>query len=359
MNGDPENDAFINEWWTWLKSSLGIKSFEQVSQEHLAFSQELFGIVNAGINEHDTKYGGVWPNTCEWIKEKGFPLVTLVRTHDSAKRAKKMGKAGKYAMFSTGERVPNQGTFNKDNLEDERNISFLSPGTGGWRREDGLIALTEVSRAGGIEGIREVLVHEVQHDADQHLMFPLDRYISELRAYWVDGGQFSQYSVESGSAKKGIFAGKHSLDGFDNERQQKIFLHLFRNSASYGYMAQVWEAKASRDEVIKTGKPTGINMINSVRLPPLWEAVYEVDRICGKEKDLAARGDKGIGVGMGGESGVAAVAVLDAAIAQLTVLDRTALLADDMRPVWAERIGWLKDTNKPVYDRVAKDLKFI
>ena len=104
-------------------------------------------------------------------------MVALVPTHDSDKRIRKTGKTGTVARFSDTEMVPAQGTFNKHDLTDSTNISFDSPTNQGWRRSDGLIAVTELAKAKDKEGLMATLIHEVQHDADLHLMHPEERYL--------------------------------------------------------------------------------------------------------------------------------------------------------------------------------------
>lgn len=84
------------------------------------------------------------------------------------------------------------------------------------------------------------MVHEVQHDADRHdseeghdkpFKSPEEswnRYKTEFRSYWLDGG-FDSSSTTSGSATNAKF---------DNAKQERIFKHMYGSSPDDVYA--VW-----------------------------------------------------------------------------------------------------------------------
>ena len=195
------------------------------------------------------------------------------------------------------------------------------------------------------------LIHEVQHDADLHLMLPEEQYLSELRAYWIDGGQFADCSVESGSAVKGDKAGNHSLDGFDNERQQRIFKHLY---ASYqDFVPQLWETQHGRDMILQHKRPTGINMINSTRIDQLHSGL----------KSLAASMTTSFNGSPDGKKDPALdQRILDqkkrveSMIGNLLPTDTSALASEEMKSVWVSTIDAYFHMERDYRDMLKKQL---
>ena len=119
------------------------------------------------------------------------------------------------------------------------------------------------------ELVKETITHEVQHDADHHGGSDFERYQTEFDAYWIDKS-FGAKSSKSGTANDALAANDGTvMAGFDNARQQTIFLHLY-NSTSYPYVATGWGVAAFKAKVLALKFPKGTNLINSARIDDLY-----------------------------------------------------------------------------------------
>jgi hypothetical protein len=155
--------------------------------------------------------------------------------------------------------------------------------------------------------VQETIVHEVQHDADRHGSADFERYATEFRGYWIDGTYRAEDATSGSADDSKTAAGDTVLAGFDNARQQRIFLHLF-NSSSYAYVKDGWlNDKDFKKQLLAMKVATGHNTINSVRLDEMYEAVQGF----GTDEDA-----------------------FHAAVASLSPDEKAAIRSDSMRDTW-------------------------
>lgn len=256
----------------------------------------------------DTRFGIAWPNSCEWLEAGKTTLHALTETHDSAARATALGSAGKRAMFGIDTPVPGESDYDEADQTDARNIYAAQPTWLGFRRagSPSKVVIIEPTKK-STDLVQETIVHEVQHDADRHGSGAFERYATEFRAYWIDG-TYRAEDATSGSADDSKTAADGTvLAGFDNARQQRIFVHLY-NSSSYAYVKDGWlNDEDFKKQVLAMKVPTGHNTINSVRLDDMYQAVRGI----GTDEDAFI-----------------------AAVDQLTPEEKQAIRSDGMRDIW-------------------------
>jgi len=259
--------------------------------KHTRNVQRLDTLIKAGVSDakkgqEDPDFGIAWPNSAQWIGEaKKTNLHALTRTHDSDARAKDTGHdaAKEVAYFGSDTPVPKTSSYARKNTKSSANISFNSKTTLGFRRA-GMIAIMEPEDKSE-KSIKQTLVHEVQHDSDRHEMVPLERYKSEMRAYWL-GKTFEKKDAASGTGTKGAKFDGHTID-FDNARQEAIFRHLYKG---YAYVAKAWKKEKSfRAEVTKYRRPESINWENSPRVDDLYAELQKSKPSASRIKKLAAK----------------------------------------------------------------------
>jgi hypothetical protein len=260
----------------------------------------------------DTRFGVAWPNSCEWLDAGKTSLHALTETHDAAARATALGSAGKKAMFGIDTAVPAESDYNETDQKDARNIYAAQPTWLGFRRAGSpskVVIIEPTTKSTDL--VQETIVHEVQHDADRHGSSDFERYATEFRAYWIDG-TYRATDAKSGTADdKKTAADGTVLSGFDNARQQAIFLHLF-SSSSYRYVKDGWlNDEDFKKKVLAMKVPTGHNTINSVRLDEMYKAVQGF----GTDEDA-----------------------FHAAVARLTPEEKAAIQSDSMRSTWLSLI---------------------
>lgn len=226
-------------------------------------------------------------NTAEWLLPKDptlkpkNDLFVLTPTHDSAERAKQHGKKNEVAYFGDTPQFPDDSADYDAHIEETRNIHYSAPSVAGEHLER-KIWMHDPAFQTNIS-LEQVLVHEVEHDADRHdteagydkpFKSPEEswnRYKTEFRAYWIDG-QRDSLSTRSGSATA----------PFDNEKQKSIFDHMYGSSADDVYA--VWlrpnydkntkvDGKNFQDLVHAYTKPEGVNLINSPRIDNFFLAL--------------------------------------------------------------------------------------
>lgn len=237
-------------------------------------------------------------NTAEWLdptdasQQPKNNMYILTPTHDSAARAKEQGKDGQVAYFGDAPKYPSDSADYDAHISSKRNIHYSAPSVAGehlgrdiWVHDPAY--QTNIS-------LQQVLVHEVQHDADRHdtekghdksFKSPEEswnRYKTEFRAYWLDG-QRDSLSARAGSAAA----------PWDNQKQEAIFKHMYGSSETDVYA--VWlrpnydkntevDGKKFQDLVHGYTKPEGVNLINSPRIDTFFVALDK----CKKEHtDLA------------------------------------------------------------------------
>ncbi|KAA3660641.1 MAG: DUF4157 domain-containing protein [Chloroflexi bacterium] len=217
-------------------------------------------------------------NTAEWLDPSTAgaspknDLYVLTPTHDSSDRAKKHDQKNKVAYFGDTPKFPDNSADYDAHIDSERNIHYSAATVAGEHLGKKIWVHDPQNRS--VTTVEQILVHEVQHDADRHDEEPghdedykspeesWNRYKTEFRAYWVDG-QLSGLSASSGTATK---------PEFDNRRQESIFDHMY-NSTVYGVWlkpnyddnTEVYGDKF-KDLVHAYIKPEGVNLINSPRI---------------------------------------------------------------------------------------------
>jgi hypothetical protein len=291
-----------------------VSAFETAKANHKKNLDHLHKMIQNGkkAKAGDTRFGIAWPNSCEWLEAGRTSLHALTETHDSAARATALGSTGKRAMFGIDTAVPNESDYNETTQTDARNIYAAQPSWLGFRRSGSpsKVVIIEPAKK-STDLVQETIVHEVQHDADRHGSADFERYATEFRAYWIDG-TYRAEDATSGSADDSKTAADGTvLAGFDNARQQRIFLHLF-NSSSYAYVKHGWLNDADfKKQVLAMKVPTGHNTINSVRLDDMYKAVQGF----GTDEDA-----------------------FHAAVAKLTPEEKAAIRSDSMRNTWLSLI---------------------
>jgi hypothetical protein len=288
-------------------------TYEEAKKRHQENLDHLTKLLDEGskAKAEDTRFGIAWPNTCGWLKANKTSLHALTETHDATARATALGKADKKAMFGIDTAWPTTSEYKESDQSDQTNIYLANPSWLGFRRSGSpskVVIIEPTKKTDDL--VRETMVHEVQHDADHHGGDDWDRYVTEFRAYWIDG-TYRTYSADAGTADDTMTAKDGTkLEGFDNARQQKIFSHLY-NSASYQYVKDGWSAGGDfKTKALATTKPTGINLTNSSRADDLLLAVN-----AGKPKEE-----------------------LDKLIEALTAEDKTQIASDAAKADWVKAI---------------------
>jgi peptidoglycan hydrolase-like protein with peptidoglycan-binding domain len=220
-------------------------------------------------------------NTSEWLDPitpgatAKNDLYVLTPTHDSQARAKEHGKENQVSYFGDSPQFPADSATYEAHIGSEQNIHYSAPNVAG-EHLDKKIWLHDPKQKGSVT-VRGVMVHEVQHDADRHdseeghdkeFKSPEEswnRYKTEFRSYWLDGG-FATNSTVSGTATQA---------GFDNAKQESIFKHMYGTNPKDVYA--VW-LRPNYDGNTKVGshnfqdlihgytKPEGVNSINSPQI---------------------------------------------------------------------------------------------
>lgn len=285
--------------------SAKLKQFAAAKARHQTNLTTLAGILKAGSGETATKFGAAWPNACQWIAAGKTQLHVLTQTHDASQRATALGHGGEVAMFGMATQVPTMSEYAFDDLTDKTNIECDDTDTVGLHKHGpSRIAIIEPSTRAA-DDIKETIVHEVQHDADDHGSGDFERYQSEFCSYWVDQG-YAKKAATSGSADDGKKTDDGTeLKGFDNARQQTIFKHVYDG---YPYVAKAWKDSAAfRKKVLALKQPEGVNLVDSPRIDDLRR---ELTMLFVSVKDSKA------------------------ALAKLTEGDKEAIRSEGMRKQW-------------------------
>jgi hypothetical protein len=265
VEGDTGRSAKSKKWKAGAPGD-----FATAEARHKANLALLDKMLQDGKDEKDSKWGKSWPNACQWLLANKTTLHALTETHDSAARATTLGDATNRAFFGTAAVVPTMSTYNEADQTDATNIELVDPSWLGYRQAGSpskVVIIDPVTKSK--ELVQETIVHEVQHDADHHGGGDFDRYQTEFDAYWIDK-TYGDKSSKTGSADDTMTADDGTvMAGFDNERQQTIFLHLY-NSATYSYVATGWATAAFKASVLALTYPKGINLVNSTRIDDVY-----------------------------------------------------------------------------------------
>lgn len=262
-------------------------------------------------------------NTAEWLEPSGggvptSDLFVLTPTHDAAARAKKHGHQNEIAYFGDRPKYPDDKADYDPHINSERNIHYMDPSVGGEQLDRNVWVYSPRAVT-----LQEVLTHEIQHAADRHdreegygarYKSPQEswhRYKMEFRAYWMDGTR-DLMSTAPGTATNPLF---------DNDKQHKIFLHMWGPSEKDVYA--VWlrpnyknnttvDGQKFQDLVHNYKTAEGVNLVNSPRINDFYT---KLDRCRPRDTNLAAAPLKDL---------AAAATAFDAD-------DRTAINATDAR----------------------------
>lgn len=263
-------------------------------------------------------------NTAQWIVGEHAQVTLLTRTHDAHLRS---GVDKRDALWFQSARTLEKGpgTFRPadDGTDDRTGLRVLPRSSRGVMGQQG--TKLEVFGPTSRHDLEETLIHEVQHDADQssdnehgvaHFREDADkvipggdvdarkagswvynRYKTEFRAYWIgaeiDGDPKGRPDNRVVLAEyDGDF--KHVLTSFKNERQSAIFWHMHRGGLADDKWLrddQSWSPRNAyaeffhyycfdpqfRGMVDKLAAPVGGNLVNSVRIQALSDAIASGD----------------------------------------------------------------------------------
>lgn len=296
-------------------------NFAAAKARHKDNLDHLQGIIQAGKTNTTGTYGQAWANACQWIDGGRTRLYALTLTHDAQARATALGQNGKVAYFGISQPVPTESSYNENTQTDANNIETWNANVLGYRRSStpSQIAIMEPKLAPTSQ-LQQTIVHEVQHDADHHGAGSWEGYATEFRAYWMAGMEWANSAT--GTANDSLTTSTTpsvTLTGFDNQRQQMIFKHLY-DDPSYAYVKEAWANDASfKTKVLALKRPSGTNLVNSPRIDALYLEVSkskpDVDRV----KTLAGA---------------------------LTASDKTAIQAQGMKDQWRKLINKLDKEDK-------------
>jgi hypothetical protein len=302
-------------------------------------------IIKAGVAQDVDPLGGLnsrqnlYHNAAEWVDKGKADMVILAPTHDSEKRAHV--PANKMAFFDPTKNYKTIGSTYDSTAATQAQVGVPAgievefSNVLGTMSGDGA-TLTVVDPKSKSEGLLvETLIHEVQHDADQHkagdtwatvpgsspnatdkaMAGHYNGYQSEFRAYWMENPEGSGpdnfgSSTDTAVTNFNITAIDPGVDGtirnaddvsktvstaFTNKRQQDIFNHMCGTAPSdniwwdpalnggswvqsYAYIGHFYALDPEFKKMVDTyDQPRSGNLINSVRIQDLSEAVDAVD----------------------------------------------------------------------------------
>lgn len=299
---------------------------------HAANRRRMASIIEAGLQQAVDPALGVdsrknlWRNSAEWIDNAQCTLYVVTPVHDSAQRPG-VG-AGEVAYFDTRVDYRTDGATYADDVADGSGLVIPPPDTDGDLSRDGArITFYDPCAQDESTNIR-TLLHEVQHDADQHQgrhgvggrlsrggrapSWAFDAYRSEFRAYWFEGpegsradswamgsspvsSQLSLIAVDAGPGKvlgdaDDIVEGQLTTR-LQNGRQEGILRHIISPiraagdwlvdgqwSQPYAYVAYYMCTDPAFAQMVNAYvRPDSGNGLNSLRIQMLSDAVAARD----------------------------------------------------------------------------------
>jgi peptidoglycan hydrolase-like protein with peptidoglycan-binding domain len=281
-----------------------VEFHKQLIALHRSYKLQISNLIKEGL-AIDPKTPDIqekkFRNTCEWIENGQCELLILTPTNDSETRCPELGDA----YFDKEQKYPSlEGayplTLESDNeltvlnnIFDPR-IIYLPQYT---KHEDGemsgdgklLKLITPLKKVLSKEDLKEILIHEVQHDADQsdsnepwaqHRGDDFDSYQSEFRAYWL-GGKFNQFSSSKPAAndrnvKYKDPSGKEYSKATNLRfmRQEKIFWYIVDSIELYEYVSRSYITNEDFKRMVDSySLPVGGNLINSIRIQSVSTAL--------------------------------------------------------------------------------------
>ena len=270
-------------------------------------------------------------NAAEWVDQGEADLVVVTPTHDSEKRPSvppdKIAWFDKRCDFKSDSADYDDSLDAAGNATNDDAIIKKFPGTLGGLSLDGQTLTIHDPVAHSESTLVETLIHEVQHDADQHdrgdpwtvarpapaaaaarraPAWAINLYLSELRAYWTENPEGSASDAFGSSSDTGVTdfqidVAKPKADGtysgsaadlhsattaFSNKRQEDIFNHLFAYqsdnrylvdgdwTSSYAYLPFYYVLDPAFKQIVDSyTAPEGGNLVNSVRIQNLSDCV--------------------------------------------------------------------------------------
>jgi len=271
-------------------------------------------------------------NSVEWIDAGYADLVVLTPTHDSELRPSVA--PDKMAYFDTRKKYNEDGGDYDASLDaaghatNDAGLDIKFAGVLGSLSVDGTTMTLVDPLAMGESTLVETLIHEVQHDADQHRRgdpWAVDRpardpnatvrapkwaynsYQSEFRAYWMENPEGSSADNFGSSTDAAVtnfnitaidVGADNALGGgddtsrtvttvFANKRQEDIFRHMFGRARadnvyydgskwtqSYAYLSHYYALDPAFKAMVDAyDQPVSGNLINSPRIQALSDAL--------------------------------------------------------------------------------------
>ncbi|MDP6932690.1 MAG: hypothetical protein QGG40_07220, partial [Myxococcota bacterium] len=283
-------------------NELGVQLVEDVVKEGLATTVD----PDAGYNSTDN----LFHNAAEWLDYGEADVVVLSPTHDSAERV----GSGEVALFDPTSSWREEGAdYDENDLGDTTQVEHESSTLLGSLSSDGETLTLVDPPSKHKDNLKETMIHEVQHDADQHggvwgetpddgraPEWAYNLFLTEFRAYWYQSPEGSSEDQFGSSADTDVTnvevvvrlsngTTRSQATAFSNRRQQDIWMHLrgtdrpdgdwfdFTDSAwitNYAYLPFYYvldyDFKIFVDE---TTQPTSGNAIGSVRIQALSECL--------------------------------------------------------------------------------------
>lgn len=281
-------------------------------RNHIAQQTRVAEIIRRGLEPvtpaaTDTRdIATLFHNSCQWIESGKATLIVLSPTHDATTR-----RPGRIALFDREVKYPATGGEYKETPtpDDNTNIVYAEPkDLGGMAGDE--FKLFNPARQNEDE-LKATIIHEVQHSADQtfrgrKLKWPPGRvegspgiadagdalasaglyngYQSEFRAYFIGTREGSAQDALGSSTNPATNTKRVTWTnpsgrtftqrtGFSNERQEKIFWHILDNYPALEIAQTYTQDAAYRNMVDTFARPVGVNLVNSVRIQELTDAL--------------------------------------------------------------------------------------
>jgi hypothetical protein len=276
---------------------------DTVVAEHKVQQQRINTLVAAGQagspgSAAELDRSTLFRNSCQWIASGRVTVRVLTATHDLTTR-----QPGRRAFFDKAVHYPDVGGAYSavPDASDDAHVLFTAPGWEGGMSRHVLDIINPVLRTD--EELKSTIIHEVQHDADEtgfgepgasrgapgltgsaqlQSAGKFNNYQTEFRAHWIEtneGSPGDPYGSSHAPASNsrpvpgppGGGTPAATPTAFANERQEKIFWSLVRNG--YGYETDYVGDPAFKQMVDAFERPTGVNLVNSIRVRALIDAV--------------------------------------------------------------------------------------
>lgn len=284
---------------------------EAAVKKHVAQQQRVATMIKDGLKPvtpaaTDTRdMATLFHNSCQWIEAGKASLIVLSRTHDASTR-----RPGVIAYFDLQVKHPATGGDYAETpaAGDDDHIAYVRPDELGGMQSDEF-TLLDPARQNDDE-LKSTFVHEVQHSADQTFWGRkpkpppgrvegspgitggdalvsaglYNNYQSEFRAYFIGTREGSAQDNLGSSTSPAAntrpvtwtnpggrtFTRRTS---FKNARQEKIFWHILNNYPALEVAQTYTQDAAYRDMVNTFAQPVGVNLVNSVRIQELSDAL--------------------------------------------------------------------------------------